>query len=152
MRYLAILIATFVLAACSTTPVTQSESRPVSSSQVPAPEPQNARIDSVVQFLLTSAATDFHTHGPSHILRFRDVHIKNVISPGGDERYMLCGQFLPAQEGNSAEWTPFTTIKTSGYEQWLGAQAVGFCQNASVILENEGDLSSLLQSRFDSLR
>ena len=139
MRTLAIIFVTIALASCGKAPN-------------PRTEPQNARIDSVVQFLLTSAATDFHDHGPSSGLRFRDVHVRHLISAQGDDRYMLCGQFLPAQEGNSAEWTPFTTIKTSGYEQWLGSQAVGFCQNASVIPENEGDLSSLLQSRFDSLR
>jgi hypothetical protein len=33
---------------------------------------------------------------------------------------MLCGQFLPAVEGGTAEWTSFVTIKTSDYEQWMG--------------------------------
>ncbi len=65
---------------------------------------------------------------------------------------MLCGQFLPAQEAGKAEWTPFATIKTSGYEQWIGAQAAGFCQNSSVIWDKVDDLSSSLQSRLDSLR
>jgi hypothetical protein len=74
------------------------------------------------------------------------------MTPGGEEQYMLCGQFLPAQEGGKAEWTPFATIKTSGYEQWNGAQAAGFCQRSSVIWDKEGDLSSSLQSRLDSLR
>lgn len=64
---------------------------------------------------------------------------------------MLCGQFLPAPEGGKAEWAPFATIKTSGYEQWIGAQADGFCQGSSVIWE-KGDLSSSLQSRLDALR
>lgn len=65
---------------------------------------------------------------------------------------MLCGQFLPAREGGTAEWTPFATIKTSPYEQWIGAQAAGSCQSSSVIWDEEGDLSSPLQSRLDSLR
>jgi hypothetical protein len=74
------------------------------------------------------------------------------MTPSGEEQYMLCGQFLPAEEEGKAEWTPFATIKTSGYEQWIGAQAVGFCQGSSVIWDKEGDLSSSLQSRLDSLR
>jgi len=74
------------------------------------------------------------------------------MTPSGEERYMLCGQFLPAQEGGRVEWTPFATIKTSGYEQWIGAQAAAFCQASSVTWDNEGDLSSSLQSRLDSLR
>jgi len=65
---------------------------------------------------------------------------------------MLCGQFLPAQEGGKAEWTPFATIKTSGYEQWIGAQAAAFCQRPSVMWDKVGDLPSLLQSRLASLR
>lgn len=111
-----------------------------------------ASIDPVVQFLLTAAATDFHTHRQSDPVRFRDVRIGHVMTPSGAEQYMLCGEFLPEQEGGKAEWMPFATIKTSGYEQWNGAQAAGFCQHSSVIWDKEGDLSSSLQSRLDSLR
>ena len=75
MRYLAVLFATLVLAACSTAPVTRRESPAVSPTQVPAPELENASVDSVVQFLLTAAATDFHTHCPPDPVRFRDVRI-----------------------------------------------------------------------------
>jgi len=152
MRYLAAFLATLVLTACSMAPVTRIESRAVSSARVPAPEGQKTPIDSVVQFLLTSAATDFHTHRPPDPARFRDVRIGHVRTPSGEEQYMLCGQFLPAQAGGKAEWTPFATIKTSGYEQWIGAQAEAFCQGSSVIWDKVGDLSSSLQSRLDSLR
>ena len=133
MRYLAMLFTTLGLAACSTAPVTRSESEAVSPTQVVAPELQQASIDSVVQFLLTAAATDFRTHRPPDPLRFRDVRIGHVVSPSGNEQYILCGQFLPVQEGGNAEWTPFATIKTSGYEQWIGAQATRSCQGSSVI-------------------
>ena len=152
MRYLAILFTTLGLAACSTAPVTRSESQAVSPTQVLAPELQKASIDSAVQFLLTAAATDFRTHRPADPVRFRDVRIGRVATPSGNEQYMLCGQFLPAQEGGKAEWTPFATIKTSGYEQWIGAQAASFCQGSSVIWDKVGDLSSSLQRRLASLR
>src|SRR5437867_12441492 len=137
MRYLAVLFATLVLAGCSKAPVTRSQSQPVSPT--------------VVQFLLTAAASDFHTHRPPDPVRFRDVRIGHVMTPSGEE-YTLCGQFLPAQEAGKAEWTPFATIKTSGYEQWIGAQAARFCQDSSVTWDNVDDLSSSLQSRLDSLR
>jgi hypothetical protein len=140
MRHRAVLFATLVLAAC-TSRVTRSESRAVS----PALEP-------VVQFLLTAAATDFHTHRPPDPVRFRDVRVGHVMTPSGEEQYMLCGLFLPAQGGGNAEWTPFATIKTSDYEQWIGAQAAGFCQHSSVIWDKEDDLSPSLQSRLDSLQ
>src|SRR5438034_6613665 len=152
MRYLAILFTTLGLAACSTAPVTRSESQAVSPTQVLAPELQKASIDSVVQFLLTAAATDFRTHRSPDPVRFRDVRIGQVMTPSGEEQYILCGQFLPAQEGGKAEWTPFATIKTSGYEQWIGAQAAVVCQGSSVIWDKVGDLSPSLQSRLDSRR
>jgi len=153
MRYLAVLFATLVLAACGTSPVTRGGYQAVSPTQVLAPEQEKASIDSVLQFLLTAAATDFHTHRPPDPVRFRDVRIGHVMTPSGEAQYMLCGQFLPAQQGDKAEWTPFTTIKTSDYEQWIGAQAAGFfCQGSAVIWDKEGDLSSSLQSRLDSLR
>ncbi len=152
MRFPIVLFATLVLAACSTAPVRRGESQAMSPTQVPAPEGQTASIDSVVQFLLAAAATDFHTHRPPDPVRFRDVRIGHLMTPSGEKRYMLCGQFLVAEEGGKAAWTPFATIKTSGYEQWIGAQAAGFCQGSSVIWDKVGDLSSLLRSRLDSLQ
>ena len=109
-------------------------------------------MDPAVQFLLTAAATDFHTHRPPYPVRFRDVRIGHVMTPGGEEQYMLCGQFLPAQETGDAEWTAFATIRTDPYEQWIGAQASAWCQQTSITWDEEGDLSSLLQSQLDSLR
>jgi hypothetical protein len=53
--------------------------------------------------------------------------------------------------GATGEWTAFVTIKTSGYEQWLGAQAAAFCQRSTVTWE-KGDWSSSLQSKLDSMR
>jgi hypothetical protein len=138
MRYQAILFATLVLAGCSKAPVTRGESQAVSPT--------------IVQDLLTAAATDFHAHRPPDPTRFRDVRIGHVMTASGEAQYRLCGQFLPAHQAGKAEWTPFATIKTSGYEQWIGAQATGFCQDSSVIWDNADDLSSSLQSRLDSLR
>jgi hypothetical protein len=141
MRSRAALFVTLVFAACSTSRVTRNESQAVS----PAMEP-------VVEFLLTAAATDFHTHRPPDPVRFRDVRLGHLLTDRGEERYMLCGQFLPAQGGGSAGWMPFATIKTSDYEQWIGAQTAGFCQHSSVVWDEVGDLSPALQSRLDSLR
>jgi hypothetical protein len=119
-------------------PVTRTESQTVSPT--------------VVQFLLTAAATDFHTHRSPGPARFRDVRIGHVLTPSGEMEYRLCGQFLPTQDAGKVEWTPFATIKTSDYEQYVGAQAAGFCQDFSVIWDDVDDLSSSLQNRLDSLR
>ena len=139
MRYPIVLSVTLLLGACHKAPVTRSDSQPVSPA--------------VVQFLLTSAAADFHTHRPPDPVRFRDVRIGHVTTASGEAQYMLCGQFLPAQEAGTPEWTPFVTIKTSGYEQYIGAQAeASYCQRSSVIWDKVSDLSTVLQSRLDSLR
>src|SRR5438128_10298067 len=98
MRYLAILFTTLGLAACSTAPVTRSESEAVSPTQVLAPGLQKASIDSVVQFLLTAAATDYRTHRPPDLVRFRDVLIGHVVTRCGNEQYMLCGLLQTTQE------------------------------------------------------
>jgi hypothetical protein len=140
MRSIVALVSTVVLVACSTAPATPGES-----------QLQNTPMNPSVEFLLTSSASDFHTHGPQHPVRFRDVRSGYVTGPDGTRQYRLCGEFLPAQESGRTEWTPFATIKTSGYEQWLGARAVSFCERSSLTWD-KGDLSTLLQSRLDSMR
>jgi hypothetical protein len=139
MRYFTALLATLVLAACSTTSITRNDAQ--------------AATPAVVEFLLTSAASDFHTHSPVPA-RFRNVRIGHVKNPSGEDQYLLCGEFfLPAQEASNAEWTPFVTIQTSGYEQYIGGLAeANYCRHSSVIWDEEDDLSSSLQSQFDSLR
>ena len=152
MRYLAVFFTTLVLVACSAAQVTRSESRALSPAQALAPDLQNASRDSLVQFLLTAAVTDFHTHRPPDRVRFRDVRTGHVMIPDGEKHYMLCGQFLPAHKRGEDPWTAFVTIRTNPYEQLIVAQAAGFCQDSSVMWDKASELSSLLQSRLDSLR
>ncbi len=116
------------------------------------PQGEKAIVDSVEQYLLTSAASDFHTHGPSGPLRFRGVRFGHSSSPGAEMYYRLCGQFMRIQEGVSSQWTPFVTIKTSGYEQYVGDNANGYCQDSSIVWDGVGDLTTLLQNRFDASR
>jgi len=151
MRYLAILVTALGFTACRTAPP-HGNAEAATPTQVPTADRQQASVDSVVQFLLTAAATDFLAHRPPDPVRFRNVRLGHVMTHDGGKQYVLCGQFLPAQEGGSAEWMSFATIRTSGYEQWLGTQADGFCRRSSRVWDKVGDLSSALQSRLDSLR
>jgi hypothetical protein len=63
----------------------------------------------------------------------------------------MCGVFEPADSGGKAEWMPFATIQTSGYEQWLGGTAEGFCRASSMVWI-EGDWSSELKARLDAAK
>jgi len=140
MRFIVALLSTCALFACSTAPGARNR-----------PQGKEESLSSAVEFLLTSAATDFHTHGPPSPLRFRDVRSGYVMTPEGRKQYRLCGSFSAAPESRDVEWSPFVTIQTSGYEQWLGAQAENYCTRSSVTWD-KGDLSSSLQSRLESLR
>ena len=126
MRFV-IALLTIVFTACSTTPVSKSQSQAASPGQGLASEEPKPSTDSPMEFLLRSAATDFHAHRPPVVERFRDVRFGHVMTPAGAKQYQLCGEFLPQQREGKAEWTPFATIKTSGFEQYLGVQATSWC-------------------------
>jgi hypothetical protein len=94
--------------------------------------------DSIVQFLIASAANDFRNHQPPTPLDFRNVKIGYITSSNNERIFLLCGEFL-SKENN--EWVEFTTIKTSGYEQYLGKTQ--YCQDATMVLTDENLLVGL---------
>lgn len=110
-----------------------------------------ATIDAAVDALLTTTATDFHAHRPPEPSQFRAVRAGTLATPGGSSQPLICGEFLPLQTDGNAQWTRFATIKTSGYEQWLGNTALAFCQNPAVSWQ-PGDWSTTLQQKFDAMR
>jgi hypothetical protein len=105
-----------------------------------------------VDYLIASAAADFHGQSPSKSLRFRDVRVGHIISSDGTKQYMLCGQFTATQKAGKTKWEHFVTIKTNGYEQYVGRQADSFCQHSLVRWDTQKGLSSSLQNRLDSQR
>jgi hypothetical protein len=140
MRSIVALLATSVLLACSIGHRARAHS-----------ERQSVPTSPSVEFLLASAAADFHAHRPPYPARFREVHGGYAMNADGTRQYRLCGEFLPVREGSTAEWTRFVTIRTSGYEQYLGAQASNVCGRAGIVWDKR-DLSPALQSRLDALR
>ena len=99
--------------------------------------------DTVVQFLITSASNDFRNHQPPTPIDFRNVNIGYLKSRKGDKNFILCGEFL-SQENN--EWIEFATIKTSGYEQYIGKTQ--YCQDATRVLTDE-NLSLTLKNKLN---
>lgn len=139
MRFLLALLTTLVFAACSTAPAARDQ-----------PHPQSASVKPEVDSLLTYAATDFHTNRGSYPARFRNVRSGYFVMADGTRQTRLCGEFLPARQGSTAEWIRFATITTDPYEQWLGGSAAPYCDSS--VTWDQGDLSSLLQSRLEALR
>lgn len=140
MRTFMALVTVVVLAGCSTGPATRHQ-----------PHDSDPSMTAAVDFLLTSAAADFHAHRPPYPARFRHVRSGYLVGPEGTRLYRVCGEFLPAPEDGEAEWIPFATIATSGYEQWVGPAAVAYCSDAAMTWD-AADLSSALQVRLDALR
>ena len=98
--------------------------------------------DSVVQFLITSATVDFRNHQPPTPVDFRNIKIGYIKSANNEKIFTLCGEFLSKEK---KEWVEFTTIKTSGYEQYLGKTQ--YCQDATIVLTDES-LSVELKNRL----
>lgn len=105
--------------------------------------------DSVIQYLINSAAHDFRDHEPPAAIDFRNVKVGYLIRPDNDQSYILCGEFL-AQE--KQEWEAFATIKTSGYEQYIGNLAYAFCQKTTFVPAAKTDLSFELKNKLAELR
>src|SRR3954452_19347226 len=120
LRYILTWFLALLLTACSTTPSDLStSSRELTSGQASA---SGEQLDSVTQSLLQFAASDFGAHSPA-IAHVRNVRVGHVLTARGQKQYLLCGEFVPAKSERKGEWTPFATIKTDPYEQWLGGQA-----------------------------
>jgi hypothetical protein len=62
----------------------------------------------------------------------------------------MCGEFVRTEERAKNGWTKFATIKTSGYEQYLGDNV--YCQKPNIVWSSDGDITSRLKSKLDSLQ
>ena len=146
--YFAILFAALVLLACGTAPVTGNKPSPAATN---ASEPQKTSIGPIAEFLLTSAAADFHDHRPPDPARFRNVRIGHVAGTDGKDQYRMCGEFLPKDKEGTDEWVSFATIKTSGYEQYIGDGPLSYCSDKKMVWDTKADLSSTLKTRLDAI-
>jgi len=107
-------------------------------------------IDTMTVYLIKSSATDFDNHRPPNPSGFRKVKLGHINGTDGEKQYLLSGEFL-TEEGKKMAWIPFVTIKTSGYEQWIGTQAESLIKSGSIVNDKKEDLSPALQSQLASL-
>lgn len=154
MRSLMILFFALAAFGCSPTVVRDSNTAMASSGLTARSNTHDASAAATMEFLLEVAAADFQAHPPGGSrLRFHNVHLGYLASAAGTPRYMLCGTFSSEETGVRAEAIPFVTVDSpggpNGYQQMLGANSL--CADPAAILDNASDLSSSLQSKFDSI-
>jgi len=95
---LVIALLTLVLAACSMTPTSDSQSQTARPGRGPASEESKPSTDSPMEFLLRSAATDFHVHRPPVIEHFRNVRFGHAVTPAGSKQYSYAVNFCRNNE------------------------------------------------------
>ena len=153
MRHLIILIASLITIGCSAVGARDGIGAVMQAKESVGANTHDASVTATVEFLLASAAADFHAHPPAGALRFYNVRIGYLTTSEGSMRYMLCGEFASDQGSGHEERTSFATIDSpggpNGYRQLLGGNNV--CDDPSANFGSASDLSSSLQSRFDSL-
>ena len=147
-----ILLSTLFLSSCNSGSKDSIQSSKGSTESTSLSETQNTSQDSLVHFLLDAAAKDFHDYQPPVPLGFRNVQIKYLTEPNEEKTYIMCGQFLNLDDQDKEEWVHFVTIKTDPYEQWIGSNALAYCQDSKEITYTKIDLSIALKSKYDSLQ
>lgn len=150
---ISLLIITLSLTSCSTKSDKKiDKSTQSNADSVRLTDTQIASLDSAFRFLIDASAKDFYDHQPPTPVGFRNVQLRNLAGTNAENHYLICGQFLALDKKDKDEWTYFATIKTSGYEQWIDGQSLGYCQDSKAIPYKGNDLSSELKNRFDSLQ
>lgn len=105
-----------------------------------------------VQYLVRACAADVLKQYPEALIQFNSCFSGSRPLPSGGNQELLCGQFRIQQDRQWGLWIPFATVKTSGYEQWQGAQASSVCQDAAIVWNSMDDMSTSLQTMLESMR
>jgi hypothetical protein len=152
LLHISILLFTLFMTSCNSGSSNNNHLSKGSPGSISLTETQNASLDSIVLFLLGVSANDFHVHQRPIPVNFRNVQIRYLISQNAENRYLICGQFLIQDKQSKDEWISFATIRTDPFEQWIGSNALAYCQDSKAISYKIKDLSSELKNRFDSLQ
>lgn len=104
--------------------------------------------DSLKTFLVNSTVQDFYKNKKNSIVGFRSVFLK--LYEG--ETYLICGEFLTIDNVKAEKWIDFATLKTEGYELWIGGNASAYCNDAKTITTSTEDLATLLNTHLKNLQ
>lgn len=125
-----------------------NQSSIIVSDSIVSKEIQIDKLDNIVASIIDISANDFNKNQQPAPVDFKNVKLKYIKKPNGEELYILCGQFVT----NDKQETQFATVKNSDYEQWVGNSALTYCQNSKEIIYTKEDLSSALKNKFNSLK
>ncbi len=109
-------------------------------------------IDAVVKSIIDISADDFYKNQQPLPTEFRNVQFRYSIKPNNEVLYILCGEFTTQDIQKNNEWTHFTTIKNSDYEQWIGPNGLTYCENSNEITYKKADLSNELKKQLNSIQ
>ena len=151
MRYSIVCCSIVLIAACGRETVRRDQLVSADSPVREYSAVQDAQMPPELADLIDAAAKDFHAHRPPDPASFRNVRFGAIARADGAEQHLLCGEFLPTRSDGSGEWSAFATIRTSGYEQWLGAQAATWCERDDVQWA-KSDWSEALRLKLEALR
>lgn len=132
-------------------PTSKGNSQPTptaSADALPLKVIPSTQLDTLVPALLTLSANDFYNNQPPAPIAFKDVKLNYIKKPSGEELYILCGIFVTSDQKE----TPFATIKNKDYEQWIGTNALTYCQESQEIPYTKEDLATALKTKFDALQ
>jgi hypothetical protein len=152
-KHLAIVlltVLTVILFSCiNNNPKTNNSQSPITTSDSSvSKEPKIDKLDNIVSLIIDISAKDFYKNQRPAPVDFKNIKLKYIKKPNGEELYILCGQFVTKDN----QETQFATVKNSDYEQWVGNSALTYCQDSKEIPYTKVDLSSALKNKFNSLK
>lgn len=128
------------------TPAREEKSKNNTSNKSTKREHIQSIPEAVTRFLIDSAAGDFNEHQPPTAIDIRNVKA-GYISSGRETTYLICGEFLSREE---KDWVQFVTIKTAGYEQYIGDNM--YCQEATFEKPGNDRLSGEIKRKLNSIK
>jgi hypothetical protein len=147
---LSLAVITLILFSCnnSKTKTNNNQTPNVNLDKIVSNEIQTEKLDNIVSSIIDISANDFYKNQQPAPVEFKNVKLKYIKKPNGEELYILCGQFVTEDKKE----TQFATVKNSDYEQWIGNSALTYCQDSKEIPYTKEDLSSELKNKFNSLK
>lgn len=146
------LVLMFFSFACdSTNENVSTNSIKIESVGLPLDEPKIDSSDALLKSIIDISANDFHQNQQPLPVAFRNVQLRYSIKPNQEILYLLCGQFTTLNEPDESDWIDFTTIKNSNYEQWIGTDAITYCEQSTELNHHQDDIGSLLLTKLNSI-